>query len=145
MPVLSRLRFSSKRYFRGAVCLFPANTLTADHSSTCNHVLWSFTQVERNLHDAMGVARNITYCLNTILILSNSNLFTQVERNLHDAMGVARNITISPSLVPGGGAVEMAISRALAGAGPSPACGCSCACACLLAACQRCLARCPLM
>ncbi len=40
----------------------------------------------------------------------------QVERNLHDAMGVARNITLSPALVPGGGAVEMAVSRALAGA-----------------------------
>jgi hypothetical protein len=30
-----------------------------------------------------------------------------------DAMGVARNITLEPRLVPGGGAVEMAVSRAL--------------------------------
>ncbi len=38
---------------------------------------------------------------------------TQVERNLHDAMGVARNVMMDPRLVPGGGAVEMAISRGL--------------------------------
>ena len=37
----------------------------------------------------------------------------QVERNLHDAMGVARNVMMDPRLVPGGGAVEMAISRGL--------------------------------
>lgn len=30
-------------------------------------------------------------------------------------MGVARNILLDPRLVPGGGAVEMAVSRALAG------------------------------
>ena len=37
----------------------------------------------------------------------------QVERNLQDAMGVARNVMLDPRLVPGGGAVEMAISRGL--------------------------------
>ncbi len=37
----------------------------------------------------------------------------QVERNLQDAMGVARNVLLDPRLVPGGGAVEMAISRGL--------------------------------
>jgi chaperonin GroEL (HSP60 family) len=30
-------------------------------------------------------------------------------------MGVARNICLDPRLVPGGGAVEMAVSRALTG------------------------------
>jgi hypothetical protein len=30
-------------------------------------------------------------------------------------MGVARNICLEPRLVPGGGAVEMAVSRALTG------------------------------
>ncbi|KAI8473864.1 MAG: chaperonin complex component [Monoraphidium minutum] len=45
---------------------------------------------------------------------ASKDTLNEVERNLHDAMGVARNITVSPSLVPGGGAVEMAISRALA-------------------------------
>jgi len=37
----------------------------------------------------------------------------QVERNLQDAMGVARNVCFDPRLVPGGGAVEMAVSRSL--------------------------------
>ena len=38
----------------------------------------------------------------------------QVERNLQDAMGVARNVCLDPRLVPGGGAVEMAVSHSLA-------------------------------
>jgi chaperonin GroEL (HSP60 family) len=33
-------------------------------------------------------------------------------------MGVARNILLNPRLVPGGGAVEMAVSRALTGVTP---------------------------
>lgn len=37
----------------------------------------------------------------------------EVERNLHDAMGVARNVALDPRLVPGGGAVEMAVARGL--------------------------------
>ena len=36
-----------------------------------------------------------------------------MERNLADAMGVARNVAVDPRLLPGGGAVEMAVSRAL--------------------------------
>lgn len=37
----------------------------------------------------------------------------QIERNLQDAMCVARNVCKDPRLVPGGGAAEMAVSRAL--------------------------------
>eukprot|EP00878_Enallax_costatus_P001876 GHUV01002035.1.p1 GENE.GHUV01002035.1~~GHUV01002035.1.p1 ORF type:complete len:559 (+),score=140.91 GHUV01002035.1:215-1891(+) len=44
---------------------------------------------------------------------ASKDVLNEVERNLHDAMGVARNICLEPRLVPGGGAVEMAISRAL--------------------------------
>ena len=40
-------------------------------------------------------------------------MLNEVERNLHDAMGVARNVVRDPRLVPGGGACEMAVSRAL--------------------------------
>ncbi len=36
-----------------------------------------------------------------------------MERNLQDAMGVARNVFKDPRLVPGGGAVEMAVAREL--------------------------------
>ena len=44
----------------------------------------------------------------------SKDVLNEVERNLHDALGVARNVMIDPRLVPGGGAVEMAISRRLA-------------------------------
>jgi len=36
-----------------------------------------------------------------------------VERNLQDALNVARNIMVDARLVPGGGAVEMALAHAL--------------------------------
>jgi T-complex protein 1 subunit gamma len=73
----------------------------------------------------------------TILLRGASkDTLNEVERNLHDAMGVARNIRLSPSLVPGGGAVEMAVSRALSGAG----CGrLPCRCAAVFLAHQPCL------
>lgn len=37
----------------------------------------------------------------------------EVERNLQDAMQVCRNVLLDPSLLPGGGAVEMAVSKRL--------------------------------
>jgi len=44
----------------------------------------------------------------------SKDILNEVERNLHDAMGVAKNVVLDPRLVPGGGAVEMAISRGIA-------------------------------
>ena len=41
------------------------------------------------------------------------DILNEVERNLADAMGVARNVCLDPRLLPGGGAVEMAVSRQL--------------------------------
>ncbi|KAH7623420.1 putative T-complex protein 1 subunit gamma [Nannochloris sp. 'desiccata'] len=49
-----------------------------------------------------------------ILRGASKDVLNEVERNLHDAMGVARNVVLNPRLVPGGGAVEMAVSRGLA-------------------------------
>jgi len=48
-----------------------------------------------------------------ILRGASRDVLNEVERNLHDAMGVARNVAQDPRLLPGGGAVEMAVSRAL--------------------------------
>ncbi|KAL6775915.1 CCT3 [Auxenochlorella protothecoides x Auxenochlorella symbiontica] len=45
---------------------------------------------------------------------ASKDVLNEVERNLHDAMGVARNVVLDPRLVPGGGAVEMAVSHGLA-------------------------------
>lgn len=36
-----------------------------------------------------------------------------MERNLQDAMQVTRNVLLEPSLLPGGGATEMAVSQRL--------------------------------
>ena len=55
-------------------------------------------------------AQPTTECLIMLLL---QDVLNEVERNLHDAMGVARNVAIDPRLVPGGGAVEMAVSRGL--------------------------------
>lgn len=51
----------------------------------------------------------------TILLRGASkDILNEVERNLHDAMAVTRNVILEPSLSPGGGATEMAISIKLA-------------------------------
>jgi T-complex protein 1 subunit gamma len=54
-----------------------------------------------------------------ILRGASRDVLNEVERNLADAMGVARNVVFDPRLLPGGGAVEMAVSRALAEKAPS--------------------------
>jgi T-complex protein 1 subunit gamma len=47
----------------------------------------------------------------TILLRGASkDVLNEVERNLQDAMNVARNIVFDPRIVPGGGAVEMAVA-----------------------------------
>ncbi|XP_053978042.1 T-complex protein 1 subunit gamma [Hylaeus anthracinus] len=48
-----------------------------------------------------------------ILRGASKDVLNEIERNLQDALHVARNLLIEPKLVPGGGAVEMAVSRLL--------------------------------
>jgi chaperonin GroEL (HSP60 family) len=51
----------------------------------------------------------------TILLRGPSkDILNEIDRNLADAMSVARNVVFNPTLAPGGGATEMAISVALA-------------------------------
>jgi T-complex protein 1 subunit gamma len=51
----------------------------------------------------------------TILLRGGSrDILMELERNLQDAMQVARNVVFEPKLLPGGGAVEMAVSVGLA-------------------------------
>ena len=62
----------------------------------------------------------ITECKNpkacTILLRGASkDILAEVERNLQDAMCVTRNVMIEPSIVPGGGAVEMAVGKVCLG------------------------------
>lgn len=55
---------------------------------------------------------NPTAC--TILLRGGSkDILMEVERNLQDAMLAARSIALNPQLLPGGGATEMAVSKAL--------------------------------
>lgn len=50
----------------------------------------------------------------TILLRGASKeILAEVERNLQDAMQVCRNVLLDPYLLPGGGAVEMAVSKRL--------------------------------
>ncbi|XP_062897772.1 T-complex protein 1 subunit gamma [Mobula hypostoma] len=50
----------------------------------------------------------------TILLRGASkDILAEVERNLQDAMQVTRNVLLDPRLVPGGGAVEMAVAHKL--------------------------------
>ncbi|XP_062848495.1 T-complex protein 1 subunit gamma [Trichomycterus rosablanca] len=50
----------------------------------------------------------------TILLRGASKeILAEVERNLQDAMQVCRNVLLEPCLLPGGGAVEMAVSHRL--------------------------------
>jgi len=50
----------------------------------------------------------------TIVLRGGSkDILNEMERNLLDAMNVARNIILSPNILPGGGATEMAVGRAL--------------------------------
>jgi T-complex protein 1 subunit gamma len=57
----------------------------------------------------------LTKCKNpkacTVLLRGPSkDILNEIERNLHDAMSVARNVFFEPSISPGGGATEMAVS-----------------------------------
>ncbi|KAF5283303.1 hypothetical protein FQR65_LT13982 [Abscondita terminalis] len=44
---------------------------------------------------------------------ASKDVLNETERNLQDAMQVARNILLNPRLVPGGGAIEMAVAHQL--------------------------------
>jgi len=50
----------------------------------------------------------------TILLRGASkDVLNEIERNLHDAMAVSRNILLCNKVIPGGGCVEMSVSRML--------------------------------
>lgn len=44
---------------------------------------------------------------------ANKDILNEVERNILDAMAVARNVVLEPTLLPGGGATEMAVATQL--------------------------------
>ena len=51
----------------------------------------------------------------TVVLRGGSkDILNEVERNFQDALQVARNVALDPRLLPGGGALEMNVARALA-------------------------------
>lgn len=56
---------------------------------------------------------NIFQACTILLRGASKDVLNEVERNLQDALQVARNIMLSPRLVPGGGAIEMALANRL--------------------------------
>jgi T-complex protein 1 subunit gamma len=46
-----------------------------------------------------------------ILRGANKDVLNEIKRNFQDAMSVTRNVMLEPRLTPGGGAVEMVLSR----------------------------------
>eukprot|EP00976_Prorocentrum_cordatum_P087209 1186814-Prorocentrum_minimum.AAC.1 len=48
-----------------------------------------------------------------MVLMVAQDVLNEVERNLTDAIGVTRNVALEPKLLPGGGACEMAVSKAL--------------------------------
>ncbi|PIO70303.1 TCP-1/Cpn60 chaperonin family protein [Teladorsagia circumcincta] len=49
----------------------------------------------------------------------SKDVINEVERNLQDSLHVVRNIMLNPRLVPGGGALEMALAQAITEKGKS--------------------------
>jgi len=57
-------------------------------------------------------SRNARACT-VILRGANKDVLNEIDRNLADAFAVIRNVLLDPKLVPGGGAIELAVSQAL--------------------------------
>ncbi|ELU37150.1 T-complex protein 1 [Rhizoctonia solani AG-1 IA] len=55
--------------------------------------------------------------------MHSKDILNEIDRNLADAMAVARNVVLNPRLIPGGGAVEMAVARALTESGATGVAG----------------------
>uniref|UniRef100_A0A0N5AEL6 T-complex protein 1 subunit gamma n=1 Tax=Syphacia muris TaxID=451379 RepID=A0A0N5AEL6_9BILA len=54
-----------------------------------------------------------TSAVTLVLRGPSKDVINEMERNLQDALNVVRNVLINPRLVPGGGALEMALAQAL--------------------------------
>lgn len=77
---------------------------------TLKNVITIFFQIGDEYFTYITECKDPKAC--TILLRGASkDVLNETERNLQDALHVARNILLEPKLVPGGGAVEMAVSR----------------------------------
>lgn len=57
------------------------------------------------------VTSSKTSAVTVVLRGPSKDIINEVERNIQDAVNCVRNILLNPKVVPGAGALEMALSR----------------------------------
>lgn len=82
----------------------------------CRHLgragLFEYTKINKENYCKISKCAN-PHAVSVILRGASKDLLAELERNFMDAVKVAKNILAIPSLVPGGGSSEMAMSLAL--------------------------------
>lgn len=74
--------------------------------------LFEIRKIGDNYFSFFEECKNPSAC-SIVLRGGSKDSLNEMERNLHDALGVARNIFTQPKLLPGGGAIEMELSKRL--------------------------------
>ena len=114
ITVLRRLRKTDNNRIARAVgatiCSVPEEVKESDIGTGCG-----LFAVEKNGDEYFSylVKCKDPKACTVVLRGASKDVLNEIERNLLDAMNVVRNIVFDPRIVPGGGAVEMAISTAL--------------------------------
>lgn len=84
--------------------------LESDIGTACG--LFEMKQIGSDMFVYLTECREPAAC--TIVLRGGSkDVLNEIERNLQDAMQVVRNVVYQPKLVPGGGAIEMAVAMGL--------------------------------
>jgi len=92
------------------ICHEPAEIQDKDIGTGCG--LFEVKKIGDEYFTYLTKCENPKAC--TILLRGGSkDILNEIERNLMDAMHVVRNILLDPRAVPGGGACEMAVGKAL--------------------------------
>ena len=114
ISVLRRLRKTDNNRIARAtgavICSVPEEVKEADVGKGCG--LFDIQKVGDEYFSYLIQCKDPKAC--TVLLRGASkDVLNEMERNLVDAMAVVRNLVFDPRIVPGGGAVEMAIATAL--------------------------------
>ena len=114
ISVLRRLRKTDNNRIARAtgavICSVPEEVKESDVGTGCG--LFEISKISDEFFAYIVQCKAPKAC--TILLRGASkDVLNEIERNLIDAMSVVRNIVFDPRIVPGGGAVEMAIATAL--------------------------------
>merc|ERR1719174_938228 len=111
ITAIRRVRKTDNNRIAGAQIMSRTDELSEKVMGTqCHH--FEIRKVGDEYFTFFEKCENPTAC--TILLRGGSkDILMEVERNLQDAMLAARSIALNPQLLPGGGATEMAVSKAL--------------------------------